>query len=166
MKRAFKIIGIFLSAILLLAGCSSDDEDMAVSLFPVKMNIMEEIGGTTNVQNIHYTWRMMGAGQDDSYDVIERPPFQYKITLFNNGTFEGYTDNNTFRGKYICNEDGSFKFTEYNGVDLTTEEDELLIHTNIKNSKRFGVGEDSQYLVFFYTDKDFCLFYNIETPEE
>ena len=26
MKRAFKTIGIFLSAILLLAGCSSDDE--------------------------------------------------------------------------------------------------------------------------------------------
>ena len=167
MRRALKTIGILLSAILLLAGCSNDDEeDMAVSLFPVKMDIMQEIGGTTSAQSIHHTWKLMGNGQDDSYDGIRIPPFQYTITFFNNGMFEGHTDNNSFHGRYICQEDGSFKFTEYNGVDLTTEEDELLIHTNIKNSKRFGVGEYSQYLVLFYTDKDFCFFYNIETPEE
>ena len=167
MRRALKTIGIFLSAILLLAGCSNDDEeDMAVSLFPVKMDIIQEIGGTTSAQSIHHTWKLMGNGKDDSYDGIRIPPFQYTITFFNNGTFEGHTDNNSFHGKYICQEDGSFKFTEYNGVDPTTGEEELSIHTNIKNSKRFGVNGDSYYLVLFYSDKNFCLFYNIDTPEE
>ena len=166
MKRAFKSICIFLSAIFLLASCSSDDEeDMTATLFPYKMDIMDEIVGTTNVQCIHHTWKMSAYGQDGTYDGLKRPPFKYQITFFNNGTFEGYTDKNSFKGKYICNEDGSFKFTEYNGVDLTTGEDELLIHTNLINSKRFGVNEPSYDLVLFYTDKDFYLFMNCDDQE-
>lgn len=164
MKRAFKNIVLFLSAIILLAGCSNDEEgDGTGSLGIVRLE-MSKIAGTTQTKNIYHTWVMSGYGQDDGYSISSFKD-NYKITLFEDGTFECTTTNNIFRGKYTSNEDGTFKFTDYSGVDLTVGEDEPLIHTNMKKVRRFGVNEQSFYLALYYTDKDFYLFWNCDDQE-
>jgi len=160
MKRAFKTIGIFLSAIILLASCSSDDEEEFGDLFPERLEL-SQIAGTTISNNIYHSWEMMGYGQDGGYGITSHKD-KYRITFLKNGTFECKTENNAFHGRYVCNEDGSFSFTEYNGVDLTVGKDEPLIHANIKNCKRFAINEQSYYLVLFYSDKDFYLFWNMD----
>ena len=156
MKRALKTIGIFLSAIFLLAGCSSDDDEEAGNIIICKPQPLK-LEGTTRVDNVYHEWRIAGYGTIGSYDGI-LPLESYTIRLRKDGTFIGHTANNDFCGKYVCLEDGTFQIKEYRFTSQAEGDDENFAHLNIQKVQRFSVDEKGLYLALYYTDNDLLYF--------
>lgn len=153
MKRAIKTIGIFLSAILLLASCSSDDDEEVGNIIICKPQPLK-LEGTTRVDDVFHEWKLIGYGTIGSWDGI-LPLESYTIRLRKDGTIIGHTEKNDFSGKFICLPDGSFQIMDYTFIEQQVDS---FPHHHVKQVQSFIVDEKSRYLALYYTDKDFFYF--------
>ena len=153
MKRAFKTIGILLSAIFLLAGCSSDDDEEVGNIIICKPQPLK-LEGTTRVDDVFHEWKLIGYGTIGSWDGI-LPLESYTIRLRKDGTIIGHTEKNDFSGKFICLPDGSFQIMDYTFIEQQVDS---FPHHHVKQVQSFIVDEKSRYLALYYTDKDFFYF--------
>ena len=156
MKKAIIKLGVFLLAVLLPIGCSSDDEsdDLSTVIFIET----DEIPKTTNVNHLYTSWALLGKSNTENGGIY--PQGKYIINIANDGTFQGEAENNKFHGNYVCQDDGTFQVIEYEGVSRKARKDETFIHETIKKCKKFLVSEKGAYMALYYSDTNYLLFRN------
>ena len=163
MKRTFRTLGVFLSALFLLTACSSDDDKYNLGSFTVPF---EEVVNTTKADCVVGTWQLVGKGstKEDVYVscFLSR---SYVIQFFKDGTFKGEVDTNTIHGKYECTNSGTFHFTEYEVEGNINDDVEKETHTYMKETKRFRVTDKSinrdHCLALLFSDNDFLFYQEI-----